>query len=170
MALMDFARSSSMIVDGCHITTTPQAWLLLSVPSREPTALAILISTQGNRSHSSKEGMVIIIIATIVIATIRDKCDIKLTTPFKFKTGRTDCIPTDPERPYASSQVLTMMRAIMMVIMIMIIMMMMMRRRRRRRRKRGRNDHHKIIPSLKTTRFCLEVPKRLWTSCTGIGQ
>jgi len=34
----------------------------------------------------------------------RDKCDIKLTTPFKFKTGRTDCIPTDPERPYASSQ------------------------------------------------------------------
>ena len=54
--------------------------------------------------------MVIIIIATIVIATIRDKCDIKLTTPFKFKTGRTDCIPTDPERPYASSQVFTMMR------------------------------------------------------------
>ena len=103
--------------------------------------------------------IIAIIIATIVIATIRDKCDIKLTTPFKFKTGRTDCIPTDPERPYASSQVFTMMRAIM-------IMMMM----RRRRRKRGRNDHHKIIPSLKTTRFCLEVPKRLWTSCTGIGQ
>ena len=80
--------------------------------------------------------MVIIIIATIVIATIRDKCDIKLTTPFKFKTGRTDCIPTDPERPYASSQVFTMMRAIIMMMM----MMMMMRRRRR-----GRNDHPKII-------------------------
>ena len=112
--------------------------MLSNVPSREPTALAILISTHGSRSHSSKEGMVIIIIATIVIATIRDKCDIKLTTPFKFKTGRTDCIPTDPERPYASSQVLTIMRAIMMMIMIMIIMMMMMRRRRRRRRKRWR--------------------------------
>ena len=78
--------------------------------------------------------IIAIIIATIVIATIRDKCDIKLTTPFKFKTGRTDCIPTDPERPYASSQVFTMMRAIM-------IMMMM----RRRRRKRGRNDHPKIF-------------------------
>ena len=84
--------------------------------------------------------IIAIIIAIVVIATIRDKCDIKLTTPFKFKTGRTDCIPTDPERPYASSQVLTMMRAIMMVIMIMIIMMMMMRRRRR-----GRIDHPKII-------------------------
>ena len=62
--------------------------------------------------------MLIIIIATIVIATIRDKCDIKLTTPFKFKTGRTDCIPTDPERPYASSQVITMMRAIMMIYIL----------------------------------------------------
>ena len=84
--------------------------------------------------------IIAIIIATIVIATIRDKCDIKLTTPFKFKTGRTDCIPTDPERPYASSQVFTMMRAI-----LMMMMMMMRRRRRRRRRKRGRNDHHRII-------------------------
>ena len=61
--------------------------------------------------------IIAIITATIVIATIRDKCDIKLTTPFKFKTGRTDCIPTDPERPYASSQVFTMMRAIMMIVL-----------------------------------------------------
>jgi len=34
----------------------------------------------------------------------RDKCDIKLTSPFKFKNGRSDCVPTDPERPYASSK------------------------------------------------------------------
>ena len=92
--------------------------------------------------------MVIIIIATIVIATIRDKCDIKLTTPFKFKTGRTDCIPTDPERPYASSQVFTMIRAIMMMTMIiimMMMMMMMMTMMMMMRRRRGRIDHPKII-------------------------
>jgi len=34
----------------------------------------------------------------------RDKCDIKLTSAFKFKTGRSDCVPTDLERPYASSK------------------------------------------------------------------
>ena len=34
----------------------------------------------------------------------RDKCDIKLTSPFKFKTGRSDCVSTDLERPYASSK------------------------------------------------------------------
>ena len=78
--------------------------------------------------------IIAIIIAIVVIATIRDKCDIKLTTPFKFKTGRTDCIPTDPERPYASSQVFTMMRAIMVMMMmtIMMVMMMMMMMTRRR--------------------------------------
>ena len=65
--------------------------------------------------------IIAIIIAIVVIATIRDKCDIKLTTPFKFKTGRTDCIPTDPERPYASSQGFTMMRAIIMMMTIYIL-------------------------------------------------
>ena len=38
--------------------------------------------------------MVIIVIISTIIAKNRDKCDIKLTSPFKFKTGR-DYIPTD---------------------------------------------------------------------------
>ena len=47
------------------------------------------------------------IIITFILTTIaknRDKCDIKLTSAFKFKTGRSDCVPTDLERPYASSK------------------------------------------------------------------
>ena len=37
--------------------------------------------------------MVIIVIISTIIAKNRDKCDIKLTSPFKFKTGR-NYIPT----------------------------------------------------------------------------
>lgn len=34
----------------------------------------------------------------------REKCDIKLTKPIKFRTGRSDCVPTDPERPYSTNK------------------------------------------------------------------
>ena len=34
----------------------------------------------------------------------RDKCDIKLHQVHKFRYGRKDCIPTDPELPYKAAQ------------------------------------------------------------------
>ena len=34
----------------------------------------------------------------------RDKCDIKLTKPIKFQTGRVDCIPTNEEFPYMADK------------------------------------------------------------------
>ena len=34
----------------------------------------------------------------------RDKCDIKLTSPVKFKTGRSDCIPFNETKPYATEK------------------------------------------------------------------
>ena len=32
----------------------------------------------------------------------RDKCEVKLTQAYKFHYGRSDCLPTDPELPYAT--------------------------------------------------------------------
>ena len=80
--------------------------------------LATLTFTLDSRFLSSRAGTVINITInmnraktmnmtmniTINMTMNRDKCDIKLTSPFKFKTGRSDCVPTDLERPYASSK------------------------------------------------------------------
>ena len=76
--------------------------MLLRDPLREQTVLATLTFTLDSRFLSSRAGTVINI--TINMTMNRDKCDIKLTSPFKFKTGRSDCVPTDLERPYASSK------------------------------------------------------------------
>ena len=102
----------------CYNHDYDQDWLLLRDPLREQTVLATLTFTLDSRFLSSRAGTVINITInmnraktmnmtmniTINMTMNRDKCDIKLTSPFKFKTGRSDCVPTDLERPYASSK------------------------------------------------------------------
>ena len=97
----------------CYNHDYDQDWLLLRDPLREQTVLATLTFTLDSRFLSWRAGTVSnitinmtmnIMTMTMTINMNRDKCDIKLTSPFKFKTGRSDCVPTDLERPYASSK------------------------------------------------------------------
>jgi len=82
-------------------TTTTTPTTSQKAISREPRMVALERAIErANRAcdldfHSRQQ---------IPLLEGRDKCDIKLTSAFKFKTGRSDCVPTDLERPYASSK------------------------------------------------------------------
>ena len=38
----------------------------------------------------------------VTLLESREKCEIKLTAPLKFQTGRKDCISDDPDRGYVT--------------------------------------------------------------------
>jgi len=40
----------------------------------------------------------------VTLLESREACEIKLTKPFKFQTGRSDCVPADPTMPYVASK------------------------------------------------------------------
>ena len=40
----------------------------------------------------------------VTLLESREKCEIKLTKPLKFLTGRQDCVPDDPELPYVTTK------------------------------------------------------------------